>query len=578
MAISRRDLLRVGGTAVVGGALLSTEAGSATAATSAAGAAPGAASPPPAAAPTVAPDTIDRDSVFTRGGSGPLYWSTYGYDYPNNNAQSQASWQANVTWVANNLKSYGINMACTDGWVDYTQATNAHGYILNYQDTWAMGWAGMASYLSNLGLRMGVYYNPLWVTKAAYNDPTKTVIGRPDVPISAIVTAGDFFGGSKGTQEIYWVDVTKDGAKEYVQGYINYFKQLGCVYLRSDFWAWYETGYDQNMGTVGVNHGSANYATALGWISEAAGDAMELSVVMPNMLNHGQNERRYGDLVRIDDDCGSGGWNFLSGGRSSWQNYWTQWHTPFLGFTGFSDASGRGQLILDGDVLEMNSFGSDDERRTALTLFAMAGSPLIVGDRADNIGSYLSFWQNNDILDINKAGFVGKPLYRNANPFSTDATSRDPETWMGQMPDGTWLVALFNTTYSTVTKSIDFAAVLGLSAGGAVHDVWNNTDLGQKTAHSASIPMHGVSLIKITPAGNGAPIYQSQVAAWAAGRCSTTPRPATAAMATSTAWAPPTPGSFSGSPGLGPGPAPGPEPVAPLQSPCATPTPEARRP
>ncbi|ACU75804.1 cellulose-binding family II [Catenulispora acidiphila DSM 44928] len=514
MAISRRDLLKVGGTVVVGGSLLSAGSGSAAAASRGRGALVGSTA---VAVSAVGTDSVDRDSVFTRGGSGPLYWSTYGYDYPNNNAQSQASWQANVTWVAKNLKPYGIDMACTDGWVDYTQATNSNGYILNYQDSWAMGWAGMSSYLSGLGLKMGVYYNPLWVTKSAYNDPSKTVVGRPDIPISSIVTAGDFFGGNKGTQEIYWVDVTKDGAKEFVQGYVNYFKQLGAVYLRGDFWAWYETGYDQNEGTVGVAHGSANYATALGWISEAAGDGLEVSVVMPNLLNHGQNERRYGDLIRIDDDCGSGGWNFLDGGRSSWQNYWTQWHTPFLGFTGFSDISGRGQMILDGDVLEMNSFGSDDERRTALTLFAMAGSPLIVGDRSDNIGSYLSFWQNNDILNINKAGFVGKPYYHNANPFSSDPTSRDPETWTGQLPDGTWLVALFNTTYSSVTKSIDFAGALGLAAGGTVHDVWNNTNLGQMTSYSASLPMHGVSLIKITPAGSGAPVYQSQVAAWGGG-------------------------------------------------------------
>lgn len=38
---------------------------------------------------------------------------------------------------------------------------------------------------------MGVYYNPLWVTQAAVNDSTKKVIGT-DIPISSIVTSGDF--------------------------------------------------------------------------------------------------------------------------------------------------------------------------------------------------------------------------------------------------------------------------------------------------------------------------------------------------------------------------------------------------
>jgi hypothetical protein len=62
--------------------------------------------------------TVDR---FRRGGVGPLYWSTYGYNFQTNEAMPEEIWAANVNWVAKNFLPYGYRMVCTDGWVDYTQ-------------------------------------------------------------------------------------------------------------------------------------------------------------------------------------------------------------------------------------------------------------------------------------------------------------------------------------------------------------------------------------------------------------------------------------------------------------------------
>ena len=76
---------------------------------------------------------------------------------------------------------------------------------------------------------------------------------------------------------------------------------------------------------------------------------MQLSLVMPNLFDHGSAERQYGDLIRIDNDASFGTWYFLSADRQTWQPIWSQWDNPFLGFTGFSDVSGAGQVILDGD-------------------------------------------------------------------------------------------------------------------------------------------------------------------------------------------------------------------------------------
>ena len=503
MEISRRVLLRGAGTAALGGFVTAAAAQGSDDAWNGRMAT--------AAGSTATIPVTSRNSVFTRGGSGPLSWTTYGWCFPNDAPIPESVWQQNIDWMADSLAPYGFTMASTDGWTLDNQATNDHGYVISYNPSWTHDWAYWADYLARRNMKLGVYYNPLWVCGSAVNDPAKTVVGRPDIPVSAIVNSGDLFNGNP---KRYWVDVTKDGAKEFVQGYVEHFKKAGAAYLRIDFLAWYESGWDQNMGTVGVAHGSENYATALQWMNEAAGDEIELSLVMPNLNGHGANELRHGDMVRINDDAGKGGWDRLSGGRQSWQPYWTQWHNPFAGFTGFSDRSGRGQLILDGDFLMMNSFANDDERRTAINLFTIAGSPIAVADRHDNIGPYATFYRNPEVLRLQHEGLVGKPYYNNGNPYQSDPSSRDSERWMGQLPDGTWVVALFNRSDGpgTVTKSIGFKDDLGIKGPARVRDLWAHADLGARTGITATLDPHASRLVTIAPDEPGTRRYQAEFA------------------------------------------------------------------
>ncbi|MDI5961765.1 carbohydrate-binding protein [Streptantibioticus silvisoli] len=504
MNISRRALLTGAGAAALGGVTAAARRGGGTQV-------PLRVAQVAAAAASISPTS--RNSVWTRSGAGPLYWSAYSWDYTNNATLPESVWQQNVDWVAATFKSSGYTMCCTDGWVDYTQQTNANGYILSYSDDWANDWQYWANYCSGKGLKLGVYYNPLWVSAAAAGDSTKTVTGMPGVTVGSLVDSGDFLNSNG---ELYWVDVTKNGAKQFVQGYVNYFKNLGVAYLRTDFWAWYEAGATDGQGGI-VAHGSTNYATALEWIAEAAGDTMEVSVVMPNMYDNGAREVLYGDMVRINNDATTGGWTHLSGGRQSWQDSWSQWDNAFSGFTGWAHRSGRGQLILDGDFLMMNSFASDAERQTAINLFTVAGSPVAISDRVDNIGANASFYTNSDVLSLHNQGLTGKPYFYNGSLYSVDGTSRDTERWMGQLPDGSWAVALFNRNdTNTVTKSVSFGTDLGIVGAADVKDMWSHADLGSMTSFSASLAPHASRLVHVVPA-ESTKRYQAAFAAWGGG-------------------------------------------------------------
>ena len=515
MSISRRSLITGTGTAALGGLA------AATLGRGQAAAAPMPSVPPGSLAGHPAPrlPLNSRDSVFTRTGVGPKYWTVYGWDYPNNAALPEDVWQQNIDWVADAFRPSGYDMVCTDGWIEGSTRTNHHGYITSYNDSWQHDWAHWAGYLRRRDMRLGIYYNPLWVHEAAVADPSKTVAGRPDIALADIVAEGDFFGAGLGNDTLYWVDVTRDGAKEYIQGYVRYFRDLGVPYLRIDFLSWYETGTDQNLDfPVGRAHGSAAYATALEWMSEAAGDDVELSLVMPHLHDHAATEIRCGDMVRINDDAQNGGWTNLSGGRLDWQDYWSQWHNPFLGFTGFADRNGRGQLILDGDFLVLSGFADDDERRSAVSLFTMAGSPLAIADRVDTIGDNARFYTDPEILALHDQGLAGKPYFTSGTPYSTDPHSRDSERWAGQLPDGTWAVALFNRgdDPAPAVRTLDFAADLGINGPAAVRDLWEHRDLGPMTELSAGLAPHACQLVRVTP-HEAVRRYQAAFAAWGGG-------------------------------------------------------------
>ena len=499
---TRRDVLKGGGGAVLAG-LAGTSLGANAASASTARVADGiVADDSGVEAPTTA---------FKPGGAGPLYWSTYGYEYISNTLIPEDVWKTNVDWVAETFRDFGYNMVCTDGWMDKSQRINANGYIRSQADNWVHDWAWWAQYLKGKGMELGVYYNPLWATRSAVNNPSVTVKGRPDVKVADLINPGDFFDGGGWMQ---WVDATRDGAEEYVKGYVEYFRDLGAVFLRIDFLAWYETGFDQSEGTVGVAHGREPYLQALKWIHEAAGD-MQISLVMPNLFDHGSGERPYGDLIRIDNDVTYGYWFDLSEGRQTWQPEWSQWNNPFTGLTGFSDISGHGQMILDADPLLIHTFANDGERQTAINLYILAGAPIAIADDPDTIADSAHIYQNTEVMALRKAGLVGKPVYNSSHGFDYDPTSRDPERWAGQLPDGSWVVGLFNRQDGpgTQTKAIDFASVLGITGSAMVRDLWTHQDLGAMTSYQVDLAPHASVLLSVVP--QDAVHFQAEVGAWA---------------------------------------------------------------
>ena len=143
----------------------------------------------------------------------------------------------------------------------------------------------------------------------------------------------------------------------------------------------------------------------------------------------------------------------------------------------------------------------------------MAGAAIAITDQVDTIADNAHVFQNREVLALHQAGLVGKPVFNNSHALDYDPTSRDPERWIGQLPDGSWAVALFNRSDDGATRSIVFADTLGFTGPAAVRDLWAHQDLGSLTGYQTALGPHASVLLSVTPLG---PVhFQAEVGAWA---------------------------------------------------------------
>ncbi len=417
----------------------------------------------------------------------PLYWSVYEYHIlrPDNeeNYISEESLMANVNWVEQNLLPYGYDMIAMDGWGDVSQL-NEYGYRVKHSKHWKNDYAWWAAHLASRGMKLGMYDNPLWVHKQAV-EAGATIKGT-SIPLGHIVDLNEK------TLWFTWVQVDRAGAEKYVKGRVQHWADMGIKFLNVDFLSWFEDGFDKNLGVTGPQRPRAYYETAMRWIREAAdANGVLFKAVMPHLKNEAEVEQRYSHMIRINEDVLTGGWyRFSEDNRGNRRPWWSQWANPMDGYAYWSSIAGRGKVILCGDFIRLNTFGNDDERKSVITQHLIAGGPLGVSDQYNTIGNNLWLYQNEEMLALNRDGFVGKPLDNNP-------TSQNSQIWKGQMSDGTWIVALFNRESVATTRSVSFAATLGIEGEAQVRDVWECKDLGSMTLYSASIPSRGVVVLRI---------------------------------------------------------------------------------
>lgn len=437
------------------------------------------------------PELPDVGEIHTY--KAPLYWSVYEYCYEQSQQGvaeadmdiSAEEWDRIIDWVASDLKPYGYDMICTDGFIPML-AKDGTGYMTHYG---SMALKDLVAKCKAKGLKVGIYDNPLWI-----HGPRETKIEGTDYDFSSL-----YYNGSTSVQNpnaedrwFHWAVAENPGTREFIDGFFKHYKELGIDYIRMDFLSWYEDGKDRNMGVVGRGYGRGSYARALSYIAESAKKyGIFTSLVMPHLYNDAEVEAKYGNMVRIVCDTSGGGWWHCSA-QDKGKSYttWPNCMNMFDGFTYWSHIAGRDKVILDGDFIRLNKFDTDAERETVVSLQLMAGGPVTVADQHNTIGDNLKFYTNSELLELNTDKFVGKPL-------SDKLNDKNNEVWFGQMSNGDYIVGLFNRDDNSRAYSLNLST-LGIEGEWKMRDLWRHADEGCVTTISATVPAHGCKIVRLS--------------------------------------------------------------------------------
>jgi alpha-galactosidase len=161
-----------------------------------------------------------------------------------------------------------------------------------------------------------------------------------------------------------------------------------------------------------------------------------------------------------------------------------------FGQAGLAKYAGPGHWN-DPDMLEVGNGGMKlEEYRTHMSLWAILAAPLLAGnDLSTMTPETISLLTNREVLAINqdRAGKQGD-RFRAEGPT---------EIWVRPLEDGSKAVGLFNRHDSPLDISVDFQQ-LGFSGPVHLRDVWSAKDLPAAPSFQASVPGHGVVLLRVS--------------------------------------------------------------------------------
>ncbi|GAB2553419.1 X2-like carbohydrate binding domain-containing protein [Kribbella endophytica] len=133
---------------------------------------------------------------------------------------------------------------------------------------------------------------------------------------------------------------------------------------------------------------------------------------------------------------------------------------------------------------------TQDERRTAATLWAVSSAPFYIGNDMTKLDQFgIDLLTNTEVIAVNQAGRPARPV----------STTTDQQVWYSLNADNTYTIALFNLGGAASSVTANWSD-LGLSGSSTVRDLWAKQNLGSfGTGFSATVPAHGVRLLKVTP-------------------------------------------------------------------------------
>jgi hypothetical protein len=331
----------------------------------------------------------------------------------------------------------------------------------------------VADYVHSLGLKFGLYATPGISRQAVVQN--SAIEGTPYHADDIATTANEQnynCGGMVG------IDYTKPGAQAFINSWANQWASWGVDYVKLD----------------GV--GSFDIPDVQAWSDGLRQTGRPIHLELSNSLNinYAHTWATLANGWRTGGDvecyCGPGGssypltdWSHVS----SRFNQAADW-APYGGPGGFNDY----------DSIEVGNGANDgltpDERKTQMSLWALAASPFILGTDLTHLDAGdLAMLKNTDVLAVDQDAIDATRI----------ANANGQQVFAKHEPNGDVVVGLFNTSGAPQVISTS-ATGLGLAAGSdyAVKDLWTHQTTETAGTIATSVPSHGVALYRVSPLDN----------------------------------------------------------------------------
>jgi hypothetical protein len=401
--------------------------------------------------------------------------------------------------VSSGLAGHGYVYVNLD---DFWQLCDGNGFVVDGFGRWVAdpakfpsGIKALADYVHGRGLKFGFYVTPGIPKNAVLrNTPIEgTSFHAADIANTAVLEK------NYNCKNMYFIDYSKAGAQAYVDSWARQFASWGVDYLKID----------------GV--GSSDVPDVEAWAGALRRSGRPINYALSNNLPiaDAATWRRLANSWRTQGDvecyCGPGP-NGSGYPLTTWTRVTTRFSSaatwqPWAGPGGWNDLDSL--EIGNGDQVGLSA----DQRRSAMTLWAMAGAPLLLGTDLTNLTSVdLAMLTNDRLIGVDQDGYAA------ARIISSGAN----QVWRKREDNGDFIVALFNTdTAASSTVSVTWSQV-GFTSSADVTDLWSGTNVGTvSNSYSATLRPGETRLIRARPTSGAVVRYQAENATIAPGTVDT---------------------------------------------------------
>src|SRR4051812_22205 len=335
------------------------------------------------------------------------------------------------------------------------------------------GIEAVADYVHSKGLKFGLYVTPGISHQAVVQNTA--IQGTPYHADDIATTAAEKNYNCKG---MVGIDYSKPGAQQFIDSWAAQWASWGVDYVKLD----------------GV--GSFDIPDVQAWSDALKQTGRPIHLELSNSLNinYATTWSKLANGWRTGGDvecyCGPNGssypltdWSHVSARFNQVANW-----APYGGPGGFNDY----------DSIEVGNGANDgltlDERKTQMSLWALAASPFILGTDLTNLDpGDLALLKNTDVLAVDQ----------DAIDATRVSNSGGRQIFTKQEPNGDEIVGLFNTNGAAQQISTS-ASALGLAGGTDyfVKDLWTHQTTETAGNIATSVPAHGVALYRISPDNN----------------------------------------------------------------------------